>query len=107
MILTIAPKSWNRLDKEFGTSRRQAKNAKELVKKYGIMSTHNPREGRKMEPKTETLVNDFYLREDNSRVMPGKKDFVSIKKDDGQREHLQKQLIICDVKELLNRNIHM
>ncbi|CAH0547041.1 unnamed protein product [Brassicogethes aeneus] len=73
MILTIAPKSWseNRLAKEFGTSRRQAKNAKELVKKYGIMSTQNPREGRKMELKTETLVKDFYLREDNSRVMPG------------------------------------
>ncbi|CAH0556644.1 unnamed protein product [Brassicogethes aeneus] len=73
MILSIAPKSWseNRLAKEFGTSRRQAKNAKELVKKK-----------------------DFYLREDKSRLMPGKKDFVSIKKDDGKREHLQKQLIL-------------
>jgi len=28
------------------------------------------------------------------------KDFLSVRKDDGQREHIQKKLILCNLKEL-------
>lgn len=102
MILTLAPTSWseNRLAEEFHTSRRQAKKAKELVKQNGILSSPNPRGGRKLSSETENLVAKFYLREDNTRIMPGKKDFVSIKLDNGTRIHLQKQLLMCNINEL-------
>ena len=48
MILTIAPKSWseNKLAEEFGTSRRQARKAIQLVEQFGILSSPNPRGGR-------------------------------------------------------------
>ncbi|KAF2900919.1 hypothetical protein ILUMI_05268 [Ignelater luminosus] len=54
MILTLAPKSWSekRLAGEFHTSRRQAKKAKELVKKNGILSSPNRR---KLSSETENL----------------------------------------------------
>jgi len=32
--------------------------------------------------------------------LPGMKDFLSVRKDDGQREHIQKKLILCNLKEL-------
>lgn len=102
MILTIAPKSWseNKLAKEFGTSRRQAAKAKQLVDQFGVMSSPNPRGGRKLPIETESLVRCFYLRADNSRVMPGAKDFISVKSDDGKRMHIQKQLLMCNIDEL-------
>lgn len=105
MILTIAPKSWseNKLSQEFGTSRRQARKAKQLVEQLGILSSPNPRDGRKLSAETESLVKSYYLREDISRVMPGKKDFVSIKLDDGKRTHVQKQLLMCNIDELYQK----
>ncbi|KAF2879040.1 hypothetical protein ILUMI_27134 [Ignelater luminosus] len=76
------------------------KRQKKLVKKNGILSSPNPRGGWKLSSETENLVRTFYLREDNTRIMPGKKDFVSVKLDDGKRVHLQKQLLMCNIDEL-------
>ena len=33
-------------------------------------------------------------------MMPGMKDFVSVKKDDASREHVQEKLILCNLFEL-------
>ena len=33
-------------------------------------------------------------------MMPDMKDFVSVKKDDGSRAHVQKNLILCNHSEL-------
>ena len=41
----------------------------------------------------------FYESDDISRVMPGKKDFVSVKKD-GERQHVQKRLILSNLREV-------
>ena len=38
----------------------------------------------------ETLVTTFYERDEISRMMPGIKDFVWVKNDDGTRPHVQK-----------------
>lgn len=70
---------------------------------FGILTSPNPRVGRKLPPETETLVKNHFLREDISRVMPGKKDFVSIKLEDGQRTHIQKQLLMCNIDELYQK----
>ena len=40
----------------------------------------------------------FYKSEEISRMMPGKKDFFSVLKD-GRKEHAQKHLILCNLKE--------
>ena len=46
------------------------------------------------------MVKKFYLDDENSHMMPGMKDFVSVEKDDGSREHVQKKLIPCNLSEL-------
>ncbi|KAL5490948.1 hypothetical protein EMCRGX_G016154 [Ephydatia muelleri] len=70
-ILTALPKSWSvcRITEEFG-----AKDTVELVK-------------------------SFYCSDSISRVMPGKKDFLSVRKADGEKEHRQKRLVLCNLKE--------
>ena len=44
-------------------------------------------------------VQDFYLRDDISRMLPGKKDYVSVKQADGKREHRQKRLLLLKIGE--------
>ncbi|KAL5491417.1 hypothetical protein EMCRGX_G016700 [Ephydatia muelleri] len=48
---------------------------------------------------TLELVKSFYHYDDVSRVMPGKKDFASSRNDDGEKVHLQKRLVLCNLKE--------
>ena len=44
-------------------------------------------------------IKEFYRCDDISRMCPGRKDFVSVKTDKG-REHRQKRVLICNLKEV-------
>ena len=44
-------------------------------------------------------VQEFYVRDDISRMLPGKKDYVSVKLPDGKREHRQKRLLLFKIGE--------
>jgi len=76
-----------------------ARKAKQLVKEKGILSTPDPKHGHTLSQTTVDLVCTFYESEDISRMMPGKKDYVSVRTSDG-RVHVQKKLILCNLKEL-------
>ncbi len=56
-----------------------ATRSKQLVKEKGILSTPNPKPGSSLPIKLVDLIKNFYEFDDISRVMPGKKDFVSIR----------------------------
>jgi len=49
----------------------------ELVKQKGILSAPNPRHGHALAVETTDLVQHFYESDEVSRIMPGKKDYVS------------------------------
>lgn len=100
-ILTITPKSWSerQLAKEFNTSRRMAKTAKTLVSTRGVFSFPTVRPGRKLSDETVQAVHRFYEDDENSRIMPGMKDTVSIKVN-GEKVKLQKRLVLCNLREL-------
>ena len=76
-----------------------ARKSKELVKEKGILSTPNPKPGSSLPQETTELVTQFYESDDISRVMPGKKDFVSVRKE-GRRVHVQKRLMVVLAVEL-------
>ena len=80
---------------EFGASNFMARKAKQLVKERGVLSS-DPRPGRTIPQETSDLVLGFY---ENSRLMPGKKDFMSVKFEGG-RTQVQKRLILCNLREL-------
>ena len=100
-ILTVLPKSWSvrKIQEEFTVSNYMARKAKDLVKDQGILSSPNPKHGCALPLATVNLVQAFYEFDNISRIMPGKKDFMSIRQSD-QRIHVQKRLILGNLKEV-------
>ena len=80
-ILTILPNSWSKekIANEFNTSVYLARKAKELKKSKCILAELNIVLARALSLEIQKLVKDFYFNEEISRVMPGKKDFISLR----------------------------
>ena len=62
-----------------------------------FFSLPGPSRGPSLPPETVFIISSFCESDDISRVMPGKKDFISVKKE-GKREHIQKRLILSDLR---------
>lgn len=99
-ILTVLPESWSirKIIKEFGTTFYMARKAKNLRKVKGLLSSPNLKPGQTLSAATATRVVDFYKDDSISRMMPGAKDFVSVKQEN-RRIHVQKRLVLCNLKE--------
>ena len=82
LLLTLAPKSWGpkRLAEKFGASECQTRKAKKVVAVNGILTSPNLKKGKILDSEIENLIKKFYLDDENSRMMPSMKDFVSLKK---------------------------
>ena len=55
-----------------------AQTAKNLQVERGVMACPNPKPGRKLNGDLIKSIQDFYLSDTVSRVMPGIKDYVSV-----------------------------
>ena len=99
-ILTVLPESWsiNKISEEFRVSNYMARAVKKLVKEKGVFSSPNPRPGRPLSDSMIKEITNFYASDEISRLMPGKKDCVSVIVE-GKREKIQKRLILCNLKE--------
>ncbi|XP_044594854.1 uncharacterized protein LOC123272219 [Cotesia glomerata] len=82
------------------TSRHLSRVAKNLVEETGLLSTPESKLGRTITDQVKLKVENFYNDDEYSAQMPGMKDFVSIRSDDGNRIHVQKRLILSNLKEL-------
>ena len=101
-VLTVLPMSWSieRIQEEFGASNYMARRAKQLVREHGILATPDRHPGRPNLPESVVdQVTSFYENDSSSRMMPGKKDYVSVVTDHG-RVHKQKRLVLGNLKEL-------
>ena len=94
-MLTVLPtcKSWSvkKVQQEFDVSEYLARQSKKLVEVRGILSLSGPSCGPSPPPETVVIVCSFYKSDDNSRVMPGKKDFASLRKE-GKFQQIQDRL---------------
>ena len=101
-LLTFAPEFWSRRDlmREFGCTEWEARTSKQLVEKNGIFSIPDKKTGKVLPTETVNLIKCFYERDDISRMMPGLKDVLSIKQENGKREHVQKRLLLADLHEI-------
>ena len=97
-LLTLAPDSWSRkkVADFFNMNEYLVCSARVLKKKKGILAEANQARSRVLPDSTLTLVTSFYEDDEYSRLMPGKKDFVSI----GNKKHMEKRLLLCNLKEL-------
>ena len=97
-ILTLTPESWSRKSAAefFNVSEYIIRAAKKLKEERGILSVPNPRRGKTHAEDTKSLVVNFFEDDDFSRLMPGKKDYLSV----SQNVHKQRRLLLCNLKEL-------
>jgi len=100
-LLTLAPASWTiaKCVEQFNVSSHIVKRARKLKGSQGILSKPVPKKGKELMAATKEEVVKFYECDDNSRICPGKKDFVSVKVD-GQRQQVQKRLLLVNLREL-------
>ena len=55
-----------------------------VVREKGVLLTPNPIPGHSLPQKTIQLVRGFYESDETSRMMPGIKDFASVKTAEGR-----------------------
>lgn len=80
-ILTLLPEDWSarKIEAEFGCSFHMANTSKKLQEEKGLLSIPNPKLPSNALPNgTKEMVENFYLEDDISRMMPGKNDCVSM-----------------------------
>lgn len=100
-LLTLVPDSWSieKTQAYFSTSQRSVKTARELKKSFGILAEPSKKEGKTISDEVKERVRLFYTCDEYSRMCPGKKEFVSVKVD-GVKQHIQKRLLLVNLKEL-------
>lgn len=101
-VLTTLPNDWpmKKIRREFGVSRRMVTCAKKLTTKSGFAVDPPKRKGKKLSDSTRRKVRKFYLSDDVSRVMPGRKDCVSSYDENGEKIVTSKRLLLNSVKNL-------
>ena len=97
-LLTLVPTSWTykRIVEEFSVTKYMVRCARKLLSEKGILATTEPKRGYPISKELIDLVVEFYSNDEFSRMMPGKKDYVSI----GKNNHVQKRLILSNLKEM-------
>ena len=96
-VLTLVPDSWSKKEtvEFFRVTDYMVRQARTLKSEKGILSLPAPKHGRPLPQETVLLVTQFYEDDMNSRCLPGKKDFISVK-----GEHKQKRLILINLAEM-------
>ena len=91
-LLTLAPQSWTiaKTATEFNVSKHKVKQARKLKNKKGILAEVKPKVGKPLSKDVEERVTACYEEDEHSRLLPGAKDFKSVKGSDGKRVHKQK-----------------
>jgi len=85
----------------FSTTHYMVSKSRKLRNKYGILpKIPKVSKGKVITEGIIMEVENFYNSDDVSRICPGKSDFLSIKDKDGQKQHVQKRLILGNLKEL-------
>ena len=94
-ILTLTTESWSivKAASYFSVSEYLIRQARELKKIHGILRKNH---GKPLPASTAEKVQFFYEDDAHSRLMPGRKDFVTIKKN----VHKQKRFLLCNLHEL-------
>ena len=105
-LLTLVPVHWaiQETVNEFKTTQYMVKQARALQDVKGILGERSTdiRNPKKLTTEVVNQIVNFYEDDSNSRLLPGAKDYISIKTVDG-RQHIQRQLILCNVSELYQK----
>lgn len=95
-ILTTLPSDWSirKIQKTFNISYRIASTAKKMKQLSGYGASCEQKSGRPLSSNVLKEVENFYTDDQQSRLMPGRKDYVSIKKKQCSGASAKKIIII-------------
>ncbi|CAG9765987.1 unnamed protein product [Ceutorhynchus assimilis] len=101
-LISIAPKSWSRerTAKELNVSPNTVRTARQAMKNDEILpyiKNENKQGRHSLSKEMSEKIIQFYLENDISRPCP---EYVSVKDDNGNRIHMQKRLILSNLKEI-------
>lgn len=107
-ILSLVPTAWSikHTSDEFGVSKYLVRQTWKLVSKCGIMpdlEKRKPGSGKSLSDSDLKEVYQFYNSDEVSRMCPGMKDYVTTRNKNGEKEHIQKRLILCNLKALYSK----
>ena len=86
------------LQQTFGVTEHKARRAKQIQGEHGLLSTSNPKPGKRTPKAMDKLIKQFYELDHISRQMSGRKDCISMMVN-GKKEKVQKRQILCTVYE--------
>lgn len=99
-ILTLSPFTIKRTEKEFGATNYMVKRSRRLKELFGILGLPEKKKGKNLSDETMKRIQAFYQDEQVSRILPGKKDYKSVRSKSGERVQHQKYLLLGNLKEL-------
>ena len=97
-ILTLKPDLWSnkKTMDYFNCSKHLVNKAAQIKNEIGVLAKPKRKQRVGISMDTKSLVLSFFEDDDNSRMLPGIKDRVSV----GRHNYHQKRLLLCTVKEL-------
>ena len=100
-LLTLTPASWTiqKTVEYFAVTKSMVETSHKLKKSKGILGEPDKKSGKKITVELKTIIENFYQSDEYSCMCPGKKEFVSVKID-GKKTHMQKRLLLINLKEL-------
>jgi hypothetical protein len=100
-LLTIAAAaeySAEKIASFFNTSRYLATKAIELYKEQGLLSVPKRRISNILPEENTKIVQDFFVSDEVSKMLPGKKDFVNDRDENGKKVQVQKRMLLYTLK---------
>ena len=100
-LLTIAASaqlSVGQIAKEFNTTKYLAQVAIEQYQKFGVLSKPSPLKIERIPEAHIQTAKDYYLNDEISKMLPGRKDFVTLKLPNGVKIQEQKRLLLFNLR---------
>ena len=96
--LTLCPCEWSidKCSEYFQVSQYLIQKSRDFAKENGVLFLPSQKKGKSVSHEMKEEIVSFYEDDEISRIMPGKKDCVSI----GRNMHKQKRLLLANLKEL-------
>lgn len=100
-LLTIgasAQLSVDQIAKTFSTTKYLAQMAIQQYQNHGILSRPNPKTLERIPEAHIQTAKEFYLNDEVSKMLPGRKDYVTLKQPNGEKIQQQKRLLLFNLR---------
>ena len=100
-ILTLSPYKIDETAQFFGASTYMVKRARHLKQTSGVLAeSGRDLRGYRTSEEDKRKVQMFYESDQVSRMLPGKKDYVTMRGKDGSKKKAQKRLVLGTLREI-------